>query len=47
VALGLAAREAEWWEFIYAALMLLLAGLMAVEARRMRNRRDGGGEPPS
>jgi hypothetical protein len=48
VALGLAAREAEWWQYAFAAAMLLLAGLVSVEARRIRNEMDGdrreGGE---
>jgi hypothetical protein len=42
VALGLAAREADWWEYAFAVAMLLLVGLVAVAARRMRSRQDGG-----
>jgi hypothetical protein len=36
VALSLAAREAEWWQYALAAALLLLAGLAVAESRRLR-----------
>jgi hypothetical protein len=42
VAIGLAARDAEWWQYAFATAMLLLAGLAVAQSRQLRKLGDGG-----